>query len=80
MTTILEKIEENRKSKITVCKDPIHGSPTEFEEDFDKIYWNLVTEAKKQGISDEDILEAAVRGTMAGKDELAGVMEARRRN
>ncbi|GAH10550.1 unnamed protein product [marine sediment metagenome] len=61
--SILEKIEENRKTKITVCKDPLHGSPTEFEEDFNKTYWRLVTQAKKEGIRDEDILEAAVRGS-----------------
>ena len=76
--SILDKIKENRKTKITVCKDPLHGSPKEFEEDFNKAFWNLVTEAKNEGIRDEDILEAAARGTNEGKKELAGVMEARR--
>ena len=78
MHKLLQEIEENRKTKITICKDPLHGSPTEFEEDFNNAFWALITEAKNEGISDEDILEAAVKGTKAGNEELAGVMEARR--
>ncbi len=77
MHKILEEIESNRKSLITVCNDPLNWCPGDFAEDYDKIFWRLVTQAKNEDITDDEISEAAQRGTKAGEVELAGVLEAR---
>ncbi|GAG58715.1 unnamed protein product [marine sediment metagenome] len=79
MTTILEKIEENRKTKITVCNDPVNGLPEDFAEDYDRLFYIMISEARKAGHSEEEIMEVADRGTASGRKELAGVFEARRR-
>jgi len=78
MHKILEKIEENRKTKFMVCNDPQYVDSEEFAEDFNEAYYNLVTKAKAEGISDEDISKAAQKGTTQGETDLAGVFEARR--
>lgn len=75
---LLEKIAENRKTKYMVCNDPQYVDPGEFAEDFDEAYYNLVTEAIAEGISDENISTAAQKGTTKGETDLAGVFEARR--
>ena len=74
----LEKIEENRKTKVMVLNDPQYVDAGEFAEDFDEAYYNLVQEAISEGISDEEIEKAAQKGTTQGETDLAGVFEARR--
>ena len=76
--SLLEKIEENRKTKFMVCNDPQYVDSGEFAEDFDEAYYNLVQEAISEGISDEEIDEAAKKGKTQGETDLAGVLEARR--
>jgi len=78
MPTILEKISENREKKVAICNDPQYGNPSDAAEGFDEAYWSLVNQAKEEGVSDEDISNAAQSGTKKGETDLAGVFEARR--
>ena len=78
MTTLLEKIEENRKSKYMVLNDPQYVDAGEFAEAFDDAYYNLIQEAISEGFSDEEIDKAAKKGTTQGEADLVGVFEARR--
>ncbi len=80
MHKLLEEIESNRKSRITVCNDPVNEYAGDFAEDFDRSLWRMVTDAKSDGISDDEISEAIERGTKAGETDLAGTFEARKRN
>ena len=76
--SLLEKIEENRKTKYMVLNDPQYVDAGEFAEDFDEAYYILILEAADEGFSDEDISKAAHKGTTQGETDLAGVFEARR--
>ncbi len=76
--SLLEKILENRKTKVIVLNDPQYVDVGEFAEDFDEAYYNLVQEAISEGISDEEIDKAAQKGTTQGETDLVGVFEARR--
>ena len=74
----LEKIEENRKTKVMVLNDPQYVDAGEFAEDFDEAYYILLLEAVDEGFSDEEISKAAKKGTTQGETDLAGVFKARR--
>ena len=76
--SLLDKIEENRKTKIMVLNDPQYVDVEEFAEDFDEAYYLLILEAADEGFSDEEISKAAQKGTTQGETDLAGVFEARR--
>ncbi len=78
MPSILEKIEENRKTKYMVLNDPQYVDVGEFAEDFDEAYYILLLDAVDEGFSDEEISEASKKGTTQGETDLAGVFEARR--
>ncbi len=78
MHKILEKISENREKKVAICNDPQYGNPSDAAEGFDEAYWSLVNQAREEGISDEEISEAAQKGTTQGETDLAGVLEARK--
>ncbi len=76
--SLLDKIMENRKTKVMVLNDPQYVDAGEFAEDFDEAYYQLVQEAISEGISDEEIEKSAQKGTTQGETDLAGVFEARR--
>ncbi len=77
-SSALEKIEENRKTKVMVLNDPQYVDVGEFAEDFDEAYYLLILDAVDEGFSDEEISEASKRGTKKGETDLAGVFKARR--
>ena len=68
--SLLEKILENRKTKVTVCNDPMNACPGDFAEDFDEAYYHLIQEAVSEGISDEEISEATEKGTASGHKQM----------
>ena len=68
--SLLEKIESNRSTKVTVCNDPMNGCPGDFAEDYDRLFWGLVNEARAAGHSEKEISEASERGTASGHKEL----------
>ncbi len=78
MTTLLEKIVENRKTKVMVLNDPQYVDVEEFAQDFDEAYYILILDAVDEGFSDEEISKASKRGTTQGETDLAGVFKARR--
>ncbi len=78
MPSILDKIVENRKTKYMVLNDPQYVDVGEFAEDFDEAYYILILDAVDEGFSDEEISEAAKKGTTQGETDLAGVFKARR--
>ncbi len=76
--SLLDKILENRKTKVMACNDPQYVDGGDFAEDFDEAYYFLILEAVDEGFSDEEISKAAKKGTTQGETDLAGVFKARR--